>query len=149
MPYFIILAMVIAHIMLIYQELKFNLQFLSFSYNFPYSITKLFVGFTLNYVVLMIPEIIWIFSFFKFTQAFILIVWALSLMHLFRSLLYAIGLKMKTFIKFIFYFIFCFSIWYFISIILVVFTIKFYYIFNRFYQKLLVCSFNGINSLFN
>jgi hypothetical protein len=101
-PFLIMLMVIVTHTVLIYNEYKFNTNYLSFSYNFPISKTKLFFGFSINYLLLLLPEIMWFLTHYNPLAALGITLWGFSLVMLLRSFLYSIGLKMKTFIKTIF-----------------------------------------------
>jgi hypothetical protein len=100
-PSLVVLMIVIAHTLLIYNEFRFNEKYLYFSRNFPHSIAKQFSGAFLNYVVLMLPEILWFVSAFGI-DSFKLLLQGFSVMIFFRSLLYWIGLNMKNYLIWIF-----------------------------------------------
>ncbi|MFC6101874.1 hypothetical protein [Olivibacter domesticus] len=101
-PFLIMLMVIITHTVLIYNEYRFNTNYLSFSYNFPIPKTTLFFGFTINYFLLLLPEIMWFFTHYSSLSALGITLWGFSLVMLLRSFLYRTGLKIKTFIKTIF-----------------------------------------------
>ncbi|RQO77300.1 hypothetical protein DBR40_09455 [Pedobacter sp. KBW01] len=95
-------CIVIAHGVLIYQEKIFNCRYLSFLPNFPFSRVKVFLGFCLNYLVLLLPEICWMFTRFGSLTSLKLILFAFSAILLFRSLLLADRIRVKRFLTGIF-----------------------------------------------
>nr|WP_157247300.1 hypothetical protein [Pedobacter panaciterrae] len=97
----VLLMIVTAHFLLIYNDFRFNETYLYFSRNFPYSVVKLFLGFFLNYVILMLPEILWFVTNFGINSISLLLQ-GFSIMILFRSLLHWIGLNMKKYLIWIF-----------------------------------------------
>lgn len=101
-PFLIMLMVIITHTVLIYNEYRFNTNYLSFSYNFPIRKTTLFFGFTINYFLLLLPEIMWFFTHYNPLSALGMTLWGFSLVMLLRSFLYRTGLKIKSFIKAIF-----------------------------------------------
>lgn len=91
-------CIVVAHVVLIYQEKVFNNRYLSFLPNFPFTKEKVFFSFCLNYLVLLLPEICWIFSGFGILTSFGLIAFAFSVILLFRSLLMLNAVQIKGFL---------------------------------------------------
>lgn len=94
----IVLFIAIAHGILIYQERDFNERYLYFIRNFPYSNMKLFLGFSINYVIFLLPEIFWLFSRFDLLKTAQLFIFLLSVILLFKNLLYLSWLKIKGFL---------------------------------------------------
>ncbi|TCD07016.1 hypothetical protein EZ449_14585 [Pedobacter frigidisoli] len=92
----------ISHAFLIYRERDFNDTSLNFLKNFPYSYFKLFFGFCLNYIVILLPEIFWLITKFGIEKSGILILFILAAMLLFRSILY-LGMRIKGFLITIFF----------------------------------------------
>lgn len=97
-PGMIMLVVVTVHSILIYQEYRFNETFLYFSHNFPYSRGKLFLGVCVNFLVLMLPELLWFVTTYPLFQTAFLLYFGLSALLLFRSLMYWFGLNMKRFL---------------------------------------------------
>lgn len=91
----------ISHAFLIYQERDFNDTNLNFLKNFPYSRFKLFFGFSLNYIVILLPEIFWLITKFGIEKSGILVLFILTAMLLLRSILY-LGIRIKGFLIAIF-----------------------------------------------
>lgn len=96
-----ILAVVTAHIVLIFEERKFEENNLGFSRNLPYSRPQLFLNFIGVYFFLLIPESIWLFSRFNPLMAMELLLVALSAVMLFHCLLYWFGLNMDKYLQWI------------------------------------------------
>ncbi|CAH0244520.1 hypothetical protein SRABI27_02807 [Pedobacter sp. Bi27] len=101
-------CIVVAHVVLIYQEKVFNNRYLSFLPNFPFTKKKVFFSFCLNYLVLLLPEICWIFTNFDILTSFGLIAFAFSTVLLFRSLLLLNAIQIKGFLIWIFCLFFLF-----------------------------------------
>ncbi|WP_293306037.1 hypothetical protein [Pedobacter sp. UBA5917] len=91
-------CIVVAHVVLIYQEKIFNDRYLSFLPNFPFSKAKTFFGFCINYLILLLPEMCWIFSRFGMLTSLQLILFVFSAILLFRSLLLLDRIQMKGFL---------------------------------------------------
>jgi hypothetical protein len=96
-----ILAVVTAHIVLIFEERKFEENGLGFSRNLPYSRPQLFLNFIGVYFFLLIPESIWLFSRFTPLMAAELLLVGLSITMLFHCLLYWFGLNMDKYLQWI------------------------------------------------
>jgi hypothetical protein len=97
-PAIIMLILITTHSILIYNEYRFTETSLYFSHNFPYSKNKLFLGFSANYLILMLPELLWLTSKYNSIKVVCIICMGLSLLLLFRSLLYWLGLDIKKFL---------------------------------------------------
>lgn len=88
-------CIVVAHIVLIYQEKIFNDRYLSFLPNFPFSRAKVFFGFCLNYLILLLPEICWMTTRFGSLISLELVAFAFSAILLFRNLLLLNEIQVK------------------------------------------------------
>lgn len=99
----IILGIITAHAILIYQSYRFEESYLSFSRNFPYSRTKIYSNWTVTYLLLTLPENIWILSTFHPEISFALVIFNLGTGMLFRNLLYIVTLDMRKFIYWVFF----------------------------------------------
>lgn len=97
-PATVMLVLITAHSILIYNEYRFTETSLYFSHNFPYSKNKLFLGFSANYLILMLPELLWFTTNYNLIEVVGIICMGLSLLLLFRSLLYWLGLDIKKFL---------------------------------------------------
>ena len=98
----VVLTSVAAHLYLVYQEYRFELMTLSFTRNFPYSRSKLFINTALRYLLLLAPEIILLFVMETPLQALLLVFYAISALICFRGLLYQIGLHMNIYLPVVF-----------------------------------------------
>ena len=103
-------CIVVAHVVLIYQEKVFNNRYLSFFSNFPFTKEKVFFSFCLNYLVLLLPEICWIFTNFGVLTSFGLIAFTFSTILLFRSLLLLNAMQIKGFLIWVFSLFFLFYV---------------------------------------
>jgi hypothetical protein len=103
-------CIVVAHVVLIYQEKIFNDRYLSFLPNFPFTKGKVFFSFSLNYLVLLLPEICWLLRSFGVLSSLGLIAFAFSAILLFRSLLLLNAIQVKGFLIRIFCLFFLFYI---------------------------------------
>lgn len=103
-------CIVVAHVVLIYQEKVFNNRYLSFLPNFPFTKEKVFFSFCLNYLVLLLPEICWVFTNFGILTSFGLIAFAFSAILLFRSLLLLNAIQIKGFLIWVFSLFFLFYV---------------------------------------
>ncbi|MDP9078508.1 MAG: hypothetical protein M3O71_13840 [Bacteroidota bacterium] len=95
---FVVLAIVMAHSILIYQQHRFALVYLSITRNFPYSLGKLYAQYVLTYLILLLPECIWLFISFKFFMAIGLLAMLTGIAMLFHCILYRIGLVMNKYL---------------------------------------------------
>ncbi|WP_295797936.1 hypothetical protein [Mucilaginibacter sp.] len=95
---FAILGVVMAHAVLIYQQHRFGLVYLSITRNFPYSLTRLYIQYTLTWLLLLLPECIWLFAGFGLFTAFGLLFLLMAIVMLFHCVLYRIGLAMNTYL---------------------------------------------------
>lgn len=94
-----ILTVITAHIVLVFEERKFEETKLSFARNLPYSTIKLFVNFIGVYLLLLIPEMVWLFSRFNPVMAVELLFLGISTIMLFHCLLYWFGLNMDKYLQ--------------------------------------------------
>ena len=95
------LAIVTAHALLVYQGHVFEGQYLSFARALPYSYGIRFFNYLKNYLLLLLPEIIWLFTRFSPFTAFGLLLFGLSVLMLFHCLIYQIGLDMDKYLQWI------------------------------------------------
>jgi hypothetical protein len=96
-----ILAVITAHVVLIFEERRFEETLLSFSRNLPYSRLQLFLNFAGVYFFLLLPESVWLFSRFHPLMALELLLAGLSIAMLFHSLLYWFGLNMDKYLQWV------------------------------------------------
>lgn len=95
------LAIITAHAVLIYQQHVFEGQYLAFSRNLPYSHSTRFLNYAKSYLLLLLPEIIWLFSRFNPMIAFELLLLGLSIILFFHCLLYNIGHDMDKYLQWV------------------------------------------------
>jgi hypothetical protein len=98
----LVLTAVSGHLYLIYQEHRFEVMTLAFSRNFPYSRNRHFMYMALRYILLLLPEIIFLFIMEPPLAALLLLFYAIAVMLCFRSLLYWLGLNMNVYLPLIF-----------------------------------------------
>ncbi|WP_448699075.1 hypothetical protein ACFGVR_19235 [Mucilaginibacter sp. AW1-3] len=96
-----ILAIAMAHAIVIFEERKFEETFLSFSRNLPYSRLKLFSSFAGVYLLLLLPEGVWLFTRFAPLMAIGLFAFAISITLLYHSFLYLFGLNMDKYLQWV------------------------------------------------
>jgi hypothetical protein len=96
-----VLAIAVAHAILIFEERRFEETYLIFSRNLPYSRFRLFASFLLLYVLLLLPEGIWLFTRFSLVMAIGLFAFGLSVVMLFHSFLYLFGLNMDKYMQWV------------------------------------------------
>lgn len=96
-----LLALAVGHSVLIFDERQFEETFLVFSRNLPYSRLKLFLSFLGVYLILLLPEAVWLFVRFSPVMALGLLAFGLSLTVLFHSLLYKFGLDMEKYMTWV------------------------------------------------
>jgi hypothetical protein len=96
-----ILAIATAHAVVIFEERKFEETYLIFARGLPHTRLRLFAGFALVYLVLLLPEGIWLFSRFNPLLAAKLLLFGLSIVLLFHSLLYWMGLNMDKYLQYV------------------------------------------------
>lgn len=96
-----VLAIVVAHVAIVFEERVFEETFLRFGRNLPYSRAGLFGGFVLVYFAMLLPETIWLFTRFDLIFAVELALFALNAIMLFHSLLYRIGLTMDIYMQWV------------------------------------------------
>jgi hypothetical protein len=94
----IVLGIATAHAMLIYQQYKFGQTYLGITRNFPYGINRLYLYHALNYLFLLLPEVIWLFLTFNILTAIGLLVLLLGIVLLFYCMLYKIGTAMNKYL---------------------------------------------------
>jgi len=95
------LAIATAHTAVIFEERRFEETYLIFARGLPHTRLRLFAGFALVYFVLLLPEGIWLFSRFSPLLAIELLAFGLSIVLLFHSLLYWMGLNMDKYLQYV------------------------------------------------
>jgi hypothetical protein len=128
-PGIIMLGVVLAHSFLIYKDHHFKETYLSFSRNMPYRPFAVLKDFSLMLLVLIVPELIWLFATHGLWEAMKTALLAISLGLLLRSLIYLTGLQIYRYL-----------IWTFC-----LFVIEFYIVMYN--QIWLLFSFNTLVSL--
>lgn len=98
-----ILSVAVAHVRLIFENRAFEEKWLSFTRNLPYSRAQLFINFIQVYLVLLLPEVIWLFSRFNPVIAVELLLAGIGTLMLFHCLLYYTGLDMEKYMLWIFF----------------------------------------------
>ncbi|MBU0697456.1 MAG: hypothetical protein KKE39_13175 [Bacteroidetes bacterium] len=98
----IILSIVMIHSFLIIQEHEFSEITISFSRNLPYTRFNIFLNSIKLYIIFLIPETIALLFKFPFYTAIQVWVLAISLILLFRGLLYYANQDMNAYLKWIF-----------------------------------------------
>lgn len=97
-----ILGVVITHSILIYQQHWFGLIYLTITRNFPYSLHKLYLQYVFTYLLLLLPECVWLAISFNLFTAIGLLILLLSITMLFHCILYRIGLAMNKYLPWLF-----------------------------------------------
>ena len=102
----VILLIVTAHSFIIYQNHRFEETLLSFSRNLPYSRLRRLGNLLCVYLLLLLPEFIWLFSMFDLLNAIKSMFLGLSIALLFHNMLYRTGLKMNMYLRSVFFLFF-------------------------------------------
>lgn len=89
---------VMAHLVLIYQERSFIDRYMGFSLNFPVSLSKRFFAPLLAYVLFLLPETLAILVRFPLTEAIGALVFIFSMLSLLRSLVRQEGMRTGRFL---------------------------------------------------
>lgn len=111
--YFVASIIALTNSLIVFKEYQFNTNYLYWSFNFPKSKTSFFLSGIVNYVFFLLPELLWILTYFRLGQAIGLIIWMFSIIMLYRGLLFELGANMKSYFKYVF---FIFILLYFISL---------------------------------
>lgn len=93
------LAIITAHAIIIYQEHKFENQYLSFARSMPFSYAERFFNFIKAYFLLLLPEAIWLFSRFNPLIAVELLLLGLSIAMFLHCLLYKLAADMDNYLQ--------------------------------------------------
>ncbi len=94
-----VLAIGIAHAVLVFEHQKFEQVYLTWVRNFPLSFRKRYVFAALTYSLLLLPEAAWLLSRFNLLLAVNLFLIALSMLMLLHALLSYIGLNMDRYLQ--------------------------------------------------
>ncbi|PIQ20859.1 MAG: hypothetical protein COW65_12540 [Cytophagales bacterium CG18_big_fil_WC_8_21_14_2_50_42_9] len=97
----IVLTVITAHTILIYQEHRFKEIYMGFSRNLPYRRRKLLADYIFLFILLLLPESIWLLVHYKVLPATGLFLFGLSTALLFCSLLYWLGLNMRKYLRWV------------------------------------------------
>lgn len=98
----LVLTAATGHLYLLYQEHRFEVMTLAFSRTFPYSRNRHFLYMVLRYLLLYLPEIVFLVATTPPAMAILLLIYAISAMLCFRSLLYWLGLNMNIYLPLVF-----------------------------------------------
>ncbi|EDM33891.1 hypothetical protein PBAL39_03292 [Pedobacter sp. BAL39] len=98
----LMLGLIILHSFLIYQEHAFQEKYLSFRRNLPFNRIKLYVAFSFTYVLLLLPEICWLFSRYNLALSLAMVLLGAGISLLLRSLVYHTGLKIFRYLLYVF-----------------------------------------------
>lgn len=93
------LAIVTAHAVIVFEERRFEETYLAFARGLPHTRIRLFAGFAMVYLALLLPEVIWLFCRFNPLLAGQLTLFGLSIILLHHSLLYWMGLNMDRYLQ--------------------------------------------------
>jgi hypothetical protein len=96
-----VLAIAVAHAVLVFEGQRFEQAYLSFARNFPYSYARRYGYLLLTYLLLLLPESVWVFSRFNPLLAIQLLLMALSMLMLLHTLIYYIGLNMDRYLQWV------------------------------------------------
>lgn len=99
----IVTSFVIAHIVLLFAQFRFEYQSLAILRNLPYTDNFRFYAALKRNFLMFIPEVIWLFSRFKFFESGILALYMLSLSIFLYQSISLVGLKLESFVKFAFF----------------------------------------------
>ena len=94
----VMLTVIMTHVVLIYKAHYFEETFLGFVRNMPYKRYRIFLNFSITFLVLLVPEIIWLYTRVSFFTATGLLLFGTGIALFFRSLLFLSGLKMNKFL---------------------------------------------------
>ncbi len=98
----LILGVVVSHSFLIYQSYQFEYYYLSFTRNFPSRKIKLYTLWVLTYLLLTLPETLWLVVSFPPKVVLLFLLFSVGTYMIFRSILYTSTLEMKKYIYIIF-----------------------------------------------
>jgi hypothetical protein len=101
-PELLILSVILTHMVLIYQANEFDLTYLRFARNFPYSPSRLYCQFIQFFLLLLLPEFVWVFLVYDPITSPTILLLGLSTALLFRTLLYRLAAGMSNYLRLIF-----------------------------------------------
>jgi hypothetical protein len=96
-----VLAIAVAHAVLVFEGQRFEQTYLSFARNYPYSYAQRYGYLLLTYLLLLLPESVWLFSRFNLLLTIQLLLMALSMLMLLHTLIYYIGLNMDRYLQWV------------------------------------------------
>jgi len=97
-----VLSVVIAHSVLIFQSSEFEMTYLRFSRNFPYSKTRIYLHFTALFCLLILPETLWFFCIYDPLVCLEILLLGLSNALLLRAILYRPDQQIGKYLKVVF-----------------------------------------------
>jgi hypothetical protein len=133
-----VLAIGIAHAVLVFEHQKFGQVYLTWVRNFPLSFIKRYIFLVLTYSLLLLPEVVWLFSRFKLLSAANLFLIMLSMIMLLHALLSYISLNMDRYLQWVmglFILLFWIMMFRLTLPLIVVNTLLSYWIFRQNYGK--------------
>ena len=98
----LILGVVVSHSFLIYQSYQFEYEYLSFTRNFPTRKIKIYTLWVLTYLLLTLPETMWLVVAFPPKTLLFFLLFSVGTYMIFRSILYTSTLEMKKYLYTIF-----------------------------------------------
>ncbi|QHV95080.1 hypothetical protein GJR95_08615 [Spirosoma endbachense] len=101
-PELLIISVILTHMVLIYQANEFDLTYLRFARNFPYSPSRLYCQFIQFFLLLLVPEFVWVFLVYDPITSTTILLLGLSTALLFRTLLYRLAPGMSNYLRLIF-----------------------------------------------
>jgi len=96
-----VLAIAVAHAVVIFEGQRFEHTYLSFARNFPYPLLQRYGYAILAYLILLLPEGVWLFGRFNPLLAVQLFFMMLSMVILLHTLIYYLGLNMDLYLQWI------------------------------------------------
>ena len=96
-----VLGIITAHSILIFERQRFETVRTSFARNLPYTILQIYCGFAAMYLILLLPESVWLFSRFNPGVAFLLLLMSISFAMLLHGLLYTHGFNMRKYLQWV------------------------------------------------
>lgn len=97
-PGIIMLLVSITHVVIIFQQFRFEQLYLAFVRNFPISRTRLYIHCIGLYALLLLPEGIALYVAYPITTALLLLVFTLSIVMIFRCMLPVIRVTMRNYL---------------------------------------------------
>jgi len=133
-----VLAIAVAHAVLVFEGQRFEHTYLSFSRNFPYSFIQRYVYILLTYALMILPEAVWLFSRFNPLLAMQLLLMVISVLMLLHTLIYSMGLNMDKYLQWVmglFIVLFWIMMFKLMPVLIVGNIVLSYLIFSRHYYK--------------